>query len=143
MLDLKIINHFKNKGQWFDDVSSDYEQALSSIGLDLNSDISKFYLHAEDGSTFYSKNQEIYQMCWFIINSDYMDLLLSSRNAYDLSDDYIPLNDLSNGTYFYNKKDHSVVFLEAGDVFLEFKSGNTRYKWDSFNQFISWFFELD
>lgn len=143
MLDLKIINHFKNKGQWFYDVSSDYEQALISIGLDLNSDISKFYLHAEDGATFYSKNQEIYQICWFIINSDYMDLLLSSRNAYDLSDDYIPLNDLSNGTYFYNKKDHSVVFLEAGDVFLEFKSGNTRYKWDSFNQFISWFFELD
>lgn len=143
MLDSKVINYFKDKDQWFEDVSSDYEQALNSIGLDLNSDISKFYLHAEDGSTFYSKNQEIYQMCWFIINSDYMDLLLSSRNAYDLSDDYIPLNDLSNGTYFYNKKEQSVIFLEAGDIFLEFKKGNARYKWDDFNLFISWFFELN
>ena len=53
MLDSKVINYFKDKDQWFEDVSSDYEQALNSIGLDLNSDISKFYLHAEDGPTFY------------------------------------------------------------------------------------------
>ena len=143
MLDSKLINYLKDKEQWFEDVTAPYEQALSSVGLDLDSDIAQFYLHAEDGATFYSKKQEIYQICWFVINSDYLDLLSSVRNTYELSEDYIPLNDLSNGTYFYNKKDQSVIFLEAGDVFSAFKEGHFLHKWNDFNQFILWFFELN
>lgn len=143
MLDSKVINYLKDKEQWFEDVTAPYEQALSSVGLDLDSDIAQFYLHAEDGATFYSKKQEIYQICWFVINSDYLDLLSSVRNTYELSEDYIPLNDLSNGTYFYNKKDQSVIFLEAGDVFSAFKEGRFLHKWNDFNQFILWFFELN
>lgn len=142
MLNKKIITYLKDKNWWFDDVSASYESALCSIGLDLDSDISNFYLHAEDGATFYSRNHEIYQICWFILNSDYKLLIESAKSVYGLSDDYIPLNDLSNGTYFYNKKDRSVIFLEDGDIFVAFKNGESICKWNDFSLFIDWYFEI-
>ncbi len=141
MLDLNLVNYFKNNSWWFDDVSEDYKRALTSIGLNLNDDISKFYLHVEDGATFYNRSQEIYQLCWFVINTDYVLTAIAARNAFDLPEDYIPLNDISNGTYFYNIKDKSVVFLELGEPLIAFKNGNPKYKWNDFNSFIAWYFE--
>ncbi|MDD9197453.1 hypothetical protein PVK62_16635 [Aliivibrio sp. S3MY1] len=141
MLDLNLVNFFKSNSWWFDDVSEDYKHALTSIGLNLNDDISKFYLHVEDGVTFYNRSQEIYQLCWFIINTDYLLTTMAARSTFDLSEDYIPLNDISNGTYFYNIKDKSVVFLELGESLVEFRDGNPKYKWNDFNSFITWYFE--
>lgn len=137
MLDPKIITYLKNNNWWFNDISEPYKLALCSIGLDLDSDISIFYLHAEDCSSFYSRNQELYQLCWFIINSDYQLLIESARSAYGLSSDYIPLNDLSNGTYFYNKKNGTVIFLDIGEIF-----SSCQKKWSDFNSFICWYFQI-
>ena len=138
MLDSKVITYLKDKGWWFDDISEPYKLALCSIGLDLDSDISMFYLHAEDGASFYSRNQELYQLCWFAINSDYNLLIESAISAYELPYNYIPLNDLSNGTYFYNKKDGTVIFLEVGEDFSSCKT-----KWNDFNSFICWYFKIN
>ncbi|WP_063668327.1 hypothetical protein [Aliivibrio fischeri] len=141
MLSLDLVDYFKDNSWWFDDISEDYKNALISIGLNLNDDISKFYLHVEDGATFYNRNQEIYQLCWFVINTDYSLMAVEARNIFNLSDDYIPLNDMSNGTYFYNLKDESVVFLDLGESLISFHNGKPEWKWTDFNSFITWYFE--
>ncbi|MGN2754982.1 hypothetical protein [Aliivibrio fischeri] len=81
------------------------------------------------------------QLCWFVINTDYSLMAVEARNIFNLSDDYIPLNDMSNGTYFYNLKDESVVFLELGESLISFHNGKPEWKWTDFNSFITWYFE--
>lgn len=72
MLSTKVIEHCRLNGWWHEDVPAEYEEALRKLDVDLNSDFAQFYLHAEDGPTFYSRNQELYQICWVIENTVYL-----------------------------------------------------------------------
>ncbi|WP_034918011.1 hypothetical protein [Erwinia sp. 9145] len=143
MLSQKVKEHLKNKGWWFDDASEDYKNALGKLDIDQSSDIYFFYIHAEDGPTFYSRQKEIYQLGWFILNSTYDLNLKRTNNVLGLNDEFIPLDSFEgeNG-FFYNKKTGEVAELSLGKELEDFKSGNIKPQWKDFNAFIEWFFEL-
>jgi hypothetical protein len=143
MLSQKVKEYLTNQGWWFDDASEDYKSALSKLGINQSSEMYEFYVHAEDGPTFYSRKKEIYQLGWFILNSDYDLDLKRTHNSLGLSEEYIPL-DSFEGEYgfFYNKETGEVAELSLGDKLEDFKAGNSQPRWKDYNAFIEWFFEL-
>ncbi|WP_220091919.1 hypothetical protein [Burkholderia cepacia] len=143
MLTNKAISFFKSKNWWFDNVEPTYQDALSRIGIDIASDFSQFYLHVEDGPTFVSKNGEIYQICWFLNNSDYAGRLRMTREALKIPEPYIPLDSFSGERgYFYNTETGEVFELGLGDSLKQFLSGSLNPRWGGFNEFIEWFFDI-
>lgn len=143
MLSQKVKEHLKNQGWWFDDASEDYKNELGKLGIKQSSDICEFYSHAEDGPTFYSRQKEIYQLGWFILNSDYDLDLKRSHDSIGLPEKYIPLDSFEGGTgFFYNKETGEVVQLTLGEELKDFLAGNLKPQWSDFNSFIEWFFEL-
>lgn len=44
----------EERGWWDDQFSQSYTDVLQSIGIDLRTPFADFYLHVEDGPTFYS-----------------------------------------------------------------------------------------
>ncbi|RRZ88111.1 hypothetical protein [Erwinia sp. 198] len=143
MLSQKVKEYLKNQGWWFDEVSEEYKNALSKLGIKQSSDIYDFYIHAEDGPTFYSRQKEIYQLGWFILNSDYDLDLKRTHNVLGLSDEYIPLDSFEGGYgFFYNKKTGELAELSLGEKLEDFKAGTIHPQWKDFNSFIEWFFGL-
>jgi len=143
MLSEKIKNYLKHKNWWFDDISDDYKNALIQIGIEQPTDIYEFYLHAEDGPTFYGRQREIYQLCWFMLNSNYHLDLKRSLNILDLPENIIPLDSFEGEKgFFYNRESGEVLELTLGKELEDFKAGKFNPQWASFNSFIEWFFEL-
>lgn len=143
MLSKSIKEYLKNQGWWFDDVSEDYKNALDNLGLIQSSDIYEFYSHAEDGPTFYSRQKEIYQLAWFILNSNYELDLKRSNEVLGLQEEYIPLDSFEGEKgFFYNKKTGQVMELSLGKELEGFKTGNINPQWNNFNDFIEWFFNI-
>lgn len=71
--------------------------ALLSINIDLASDFAQFYLHVEEGATFYNRKLAIYQICWFIINSNYQLDLKRTHKSLNIPKEYIPLDSFEGG----------------------------------------------
>lgn len=130
-------------GWWYDDASADYVTELKKVGIDVASDIGQFYLHAEDGPTFMSGGKEIFQLCWFIKNTNFDLILKRAREVLEIPDEYIPL-DSFEGEYgfFFNKISGEVIELSLSDSLSNFKSGLLTPQWLSFNDFLESFFEL-
>lgn len=101
MLSQKVKEYLKSQGWWFADASEDYKNVLSKLGINQLSDIYDFYLHAEDGPAFYSRQKEIYQLGWFILNSDYDLDLKRTHDVLGLSDEYIPLDSFEGEYGFF------------------------------------------
>ncbi|UEP30982.1 MULTISPECIES: hypothetical protein [unclassified Burkholderia] len=143
MLSNKIILFCQNKKWWFDDVEPTYKDALLKMGFDISSDFSQFYLHVEDGPTFTSKNGEIYQICWFLNNSDYDGRLRVAREILKIPEPYIPLDSFAGERgYFYNMETGQVFDVGLGNSLKEFVAGNAKAQWGGFNEFIEWFFDI-
>lgn len=145
MLSNKLVNHLKNKNWWFDDVTDEYKNALAQLGVDMSSDFAQFYLHAEDGPTFISKNREIYQICWFLINSsDYKWSMKRTQETLKLPQEYLPLDNFQGDYgFFYNKNTGEVLRLGLGDEWHSFFAGTLKPQWPDFNAFLEWYFDLD
>ncbi|UUE11234.1 hypothetical protein NMX13_06555 [Dickeya zeae] len=143
MLSEKVKDYLKENGWWYDDSTASYEGALASIGIDVNSDIAFFFLHAESGPTFSGRKGDIYQLCWFIINTDYQLNIKSAHESLKIPEDYIPLDGFEGGGgYFYNRKTGEIVELEFGDKLIKFLNGSLKPQWKDFNSFIEYFFDL-
>ncbi|AXF25095.1 hypothetical protein CUJ89_19835 [Burkholderia pyrrocinia] len=143
MLSDKIISLCKDRGWWFNDVEASYRDAILGMGLDISSDFSQFYLHVEDGPTFTSKNGEIYQVCWFLNNSDYDGGLKVAREVLKVPDPYIPLDSFSGERgYFYNAEAGEVFDVGLGGSLEKFIDGDLKPRWSNFNEFIEWFFDI-
>jgi hypothetical protein len=144
MLSEKVVNYCRRKNWWFEDIDEEYKNALEKLGIDMGSDFAAFYLHAEEGPTFYNRRYEIYQICWFMINSsDYMLAMESAHAVLNLPEEYIPL-DSFEGEYgfFYNKNTDEVIGLGLGQQMEDFYAGKLDSQWKSFNSFLEWYFEL-
>lgn len=143
MISNKIVDFCKQKGWWYDDASADYEAELKKVGIDVASDIGQFYLHAEDGPTFMSGGKEIYQLCWFIKNTNFDLALKRAHEVLEIPDEYIPLDSFEGECgFFYNKISGEVIELSLGESLSNFKSGRLSPQWLSFNGFLESFFEL-
>lgn len=101
MISDKLVNFSKTKNWWFDDVDVNYINALISLGVELDSDLSLFFLHIEDGPSFFNGKTEIYHLAWHVINTDYLNNLVNIRKVFDLPSSYILLNSLEGGEGFF------------------------------------------
>lgn len=143
MLSEKIKTFCKEKGWWNDDYTVEYADALKKLNIDLTTDFATFFLHVEDGPTFYGRHQELYQVCWFAINTNYELAIIFAHNALELPNEYIPLDSFEGeGGFFYNRSTGEVLEIELGQKLIDFQKGELQPQWHDFNSFVEWFFEI-
>ena len=143
MLSEKIKTFCKEKGWWNDDYTQEYADALRKLKIDLTSDFATFFLHVEDSPTFYGRHQELYQICWFAINTNYELAITFAHDALELPNEYIPLDSFEGeGGFFYNRSTGAVLEIELGQKLIDFQKGELQPQWYDFNSFVEWFFEI-
>jgi len=143
MLSEKIKTFCKEKGWWNDDYTQEYADALRKLNIDLTSDFATFFLHVEDSPTFYGRHQELYQICWFAINTNYDLAITFAHDALELPNEYIPLDSFEGeGGFFYNRSTGEVLEIELGQKLIDFQKGKLQPQWHDFNSFVEWFFEI-
>ena len=143
MLSEKIKTFCKEKGWWNDDYTQEYADALKKLDIDLTTDFATFFLHVEDSPTFYGRHQELYQICWFAINTNYDLAITFAHNALELPNEYIPLDSFEGeGGFFYNRSTGEVLEIELGQKLIDFQKGELQPQWHDFNSFAEWFFEI-
>lgn len=142
MISERIIEFLKESG-WYDTTEDkSYEQALSDLEIALNTDFAVFNL-STNAMTFQGKTGSIYNVCWFYINSSYQEQIKAFQENFNLPKEYLPIDSFeAEGGYFYNKETGEVIELELGEKLTNFQKGIIDTKWDSFNDFLEWFFEL-
>ncbi len=140
----KIVAFCRSKGWWHDDPAPGYRDALLALGIEPRSDFGQFYLHAEDGPTFYARGRELYQICWFFLHAGYAANMERMRAALRMAETYLPLDGFEGESgFFYDKVNGSVLALGLGDDLRNFHAGKATPRWADFNAFIEWFFELE
>lgn len=143
MLSEKIKTFCKEKGWWNDDYTVEYADALRKLNIDLTTDFATFFLHVEDSPTFYGRHQELYQICWFAINTNYELAITFAHDALELPNEYIPLDSFEGeGGFFYNRSTGAVLEIELGQKLIDFQKGELQPQWHDFNSFLEWFFEI-
>ena len=143
MLSEKIKTFCKEKGWWNDDYTVEYADALRKLNIDLTTDFATFFLHVEDSPTFYGRHQELYQICWFAINTNYDLAITFAHDALELPNEYIPLDSFEGeGGFFYNRSTGAVLEIELGQKLIDFQKGELQPQWHDFNLFAEWFFEI-
>ena len=143
MLSEKIKTLCKEKGWWNDDYTVEYADALRKLNIDLTTDFATFFLHVEDSPTFYGRHQELYQICWFAINTNYELAITFAHDALELPNEYIPLDSFEGeGGFFYNRSTGAVLEIELGQKLIDFQKGELQPQWYDFNSFVEWFFEI-
>ena len=143
MLSEKIKTFCKEKGWWNDDYTQEYADALRKLNIDLTTDFATFFLHVEDSPTFYGRHQELYQICWFAINTNYELAITFAYDALELPNEYIPLDSFEGeGGFFYNRSTGAVLEIELGQKLIDFQKGELQPQWHDFNSFVEWFFEI-
>ena len=143
MLSEKIKTFCKEKGWWNDDYTQEYADALRKLNIDLTTDFATFFLHVEDSPTFYGRHQELYQICWFAINTNYDLAITFAHDTLELPNEYIPLDSFEGeGGFFYNRSTGEVLEIELGQKLIDFQKGELQPQWPDFNSFVEWFFEI-
>ena len=143
MLSEKIKTFCKEKGWWNDDYTQEYADALRKLDIDLTTDFATFFLHVEDSPTFYGRHQELYQICWFAINTNYELAITFAHDALELPNEYIPLDSFEGeGGFFYNRSTGAVLKIELGQKLIDFQKGELQPQWHDFNSSVEWFFEI-
>ena len=143
MLSEKIKTFCKEKGWWNDDYTVEYADALRKLNIDLTTDFATFFLHVEDSPTFYGRHQELYQICWFAIYTNYDLAITFAHDALELPNEYIPLDSFEGeGGFFYNRSTGAVLEIELGQKLIDFQKGELQPQWHDFNSFVEWFFEI-
>lgn len=143
MLSKKIKTFCKEKGWWNDDYTQEYADALRKLNIDPTTDFATFFLHVEDSPTFYGRHQELYQICWFAINTNYELAITFAHDALELPNEYIPLDSFEGeGGFFYNRSTGAVLEIELGQKLIDFQKGELQPQWHDFNSFVEWFFEI-
>lgn len=143
MLSEKIKTFCKEKGWWNDYYTQEYADALRKLNIDLTTDFATFFLHVEDSPTFYGRHQELYQICWFAINTNYELAITFAHDALELPNEYIPLDSFEGeGGFFYNRSTGAVLEIELGQKLIDFQKEELQPQWHDFNSFVEWFFEI-
>lgn len=144
MLSSQLERLFREKGWWHDDVPETYDRALQELGIDPASAFGTFCRRVEDAPTFVSRNKEMYQVCWFALNTNYALSIRSAHERLGLPEAYIPLDAFQGeGGYFYNRETEEVADVQLGESLRKLIAGEEKPRWSEFNAFLEWFFELE
>ncbi|MCG8806423.1 hypothetical protein G1K75_12250 [Tenacibaculum finnmarkense] len=148
MLNEKLISFFKEKEWWYkkEEIEEEEIEVLKSFSIPLDSSFAEFNLQVSDGSSFLSRNIEIFNICWDIINTDglseLINVLHTKRPAGNLPNNYIPFSSFERDElFFYNYYDDGVYLADEKGM-NEIVLGVKKPTWVSFNEFLEWYFEL-
>jgi hypothetical protein len=142
MLSEKIKNYLI-ESEFYDGTEDEtYQKAMSDLGIDLQTPFAQFHIYTNQ-VTFLGKRAELYNVCWFAINSTYYQQMESMRSIFKLPEEYIPLDSFEGeGGFFYNRNTGEVLELTLGKVYEDFQQGKLKPQWPDFNTFLEWFFDL-
>ncbi len=142
MLSEKIKKYLEEVGLY--DLTEDisYREVMIKLGIDLETPFAQFNLYT-NAITFSGRYSDIYNVCWFAINSTYFEQTEDMRSALNLPEEYIPLDSFEGeGGFFYNRLTGEVLELELGQKTIDFQRGKLHPQWRGFNEFLEWFFAL-
>lgn len=142
MLSEKIKNYLI-ESEFYDGTEDEtYQKVMSDLGIDLQTPFAQFHIYTNQ-VTFFGKRAELYNVCWFAINSIYYEQIESMRSIFKLPEEYIPLDSFEGeGGFFYNRNTGEVLELTLGKVYEDFQQGKLKPQWPDFNTFLEWFFDL-
>jgi len=143
MLSEKIKLFLENRNLYDESDDAAYRSVLEELNIPINSAFADFNLHTT-AVTFSGRMYELYNVCWFALNSNYDLDLKAAREKLKIPNEFIPLDSFEAGSgFFYNKLTDSVVELELGEKLKKFLAGKLEPQWQSFNDFLEWYFELE
>lgn len=142
MLSEKIKNYLI-ESEFYDGTEDEtYQKVMSDLGIDLQTPFAQFHIYTNQ-VTFLGNRAELYNVCWFAINSTYYQQMESMRSIFKLPEEYIPLDSFEGeGGFFYNRNTGEVLELTLGKVYEDFQQGILKPQWSDFNTFLEWFFDL-
>ena len=91
MLSEKIKNYLIESRLYDDTADEAYQKVISNLGIDLETPFAQFNLYT-NAVTFTGNRAELYNVCWFAINSVYYEQMASMRSVFRLPEEYIPLD---------------------------------------------------
>lgn len=140
---LEKIKNYLIESEFYDGTEDEtYQKAMSDLGIDLQTPFAQFHIYTNQ-VTFLGKRAELYNVCWFAINSTYYQQMESMRSIFKLPEEYIPLDSFEGeGGFFYNRNTGEVLELTLGKVYEDFQQGKLKPQWPDFNTFLEWFFDL-
>ncbi|QSI04590.1 hypothetical protein [Treponema pedis] len=143
MLSEKVKNYLIETGLYDETEDTNYQKVMLDLGIKLDAAFAQFNLYT-NAVTFSGQAYDIYNVCWFAINSTYSEQIENMQSALNLPEEYIPLDSFeAEGGFFYNLKTGEVLELELGQKLIDFQNGQLQPQWKDFNSFLEWFFELE
>lgn len=143
MLSKKIKSYLIQEALYSENDDTNYKTVMSDLGVDENTSFADFNLNT-NSVTFSGQSSDIYNVCWFAINSSYFEQIKNMQSALKLPVEYLPLDSFeAEGGFFYNKRTGEVLELELGEKLNAFHQGKLQPQWKDFNAFLEWYFTLN
>ena len=70
MLSERVKEYLKEKGLYDETEDTDYQEVMSKLGIELETDFAQFNLYTND-ITFSGKYNDLYNVCWFALCSKF------------------------------------------------------------------------
>jgi hypothetical protein len=117
------------------------EKVLLNLGVAPSSELGEFYLKYQGSFISPRPVAELLDIEGPAIPAipDQTDYV---RDRYHIPEQYLALtSDESEGMYLYNKDDQAVYDLDIG-VLEDLVNGRLSARWQTFNDFLAWYFEV-
>ena len=142
MIPESIINYLAQEGDSVlrKDASPAFE-ALRQLEIDRKTELGEFYTKYKGGFISPEPRPELLDIAGPAIPAvpDQTEYVL---DRYELPVEFVALtSDESEGMYLYNKNNQSVYDFNVGQT-QELVNGEIQPRWNSFYEFLSWFFDI-
>lgn len=143
MLSQKVKDYLIAEGLYDEADDKQYEKVILDLNIPLNTAFADFNLHT-NVVNFSDKLSDLYNVCWFAINTNYELNIEATHKVLKLPEEYIPLDSFeAEGGFFYNRKTGEVLALELGQKLIDFQNGKLQPQWKDFNSFLEWYFDIE
>ena len=116
-------------------------EALRQIGVDENTELGEFYTKYRGGFLSPEPRPELLDIAGPAIPA-IPDQTAYVLDRYELPEEFVALtSDESEGMYLYNRNNKSVYDFNVGQS-QELVNGEIQPRWNSFNDFLNWFFNI-
>lgn len=134
-----VVHYFRERNLWIDgDVSRSEIQLLN---LDKkNTDFVEFYSRINAGAGLFRNGMELLGLVWNIENTTYLEDVAFRRSALKMPSEYVFLDSFEgDGGYIYDSRNGAVVEYDLSAS----TSSKIVNSWDSFSEFLMFFFEIE
>jgi hypothetical protein len=145
MLDKRIVDFLRSRNWWYEEEGTGYRKALEDVKIDPDSDFGQFMLHADDGPDFIWRSDTFHQLCWHVINTDYLKRVDEGQgNVFGLPGRLVQFSSFEGGgAYFYDPQSGSVLLAQLGKRDPRTSINNVSRTWETFNAFALEFFDIE